>query len=119
MSTAYLPITITAQEGPVTLFECECVAEVEYHVSARDGLTYWHVANLKFEETRAEWDDTDRVWRRRTVAAVWVPKTLFAVLLPHVDRAALEEQLVDLLLSSGEISYTAPAMRADYHAEVR
>lgn len=119
MGTAYLPITITAQEGPVTLFECECVAEVEYHVSVRDGLTDWHVSNLKFEESRSEWDDTDRVWNRRKVAEAWAPKTLFAVLLDHIDATTLEEQLVDRLLSTGEISYAAPAMRADYHAGVR
>lgn len=119
MGTVYFPITITAQEGPVTLFECECVAEVEYHVAARDGLADWHVSNLKFEETRGEWDDTDQVWRRRTVAEVWAPKQLYNILKPYIDQTALEAKLVDLLTSTGELAYAAPSLRADHHAAVR
>lgn len=118
MGTAYLPITIAVQEGQVTLFECECVAEVEHHVTARDGLTDWHVSNLRFEETRAEWNDTDRVWTRCKLAETWAPKPLFNILLAHIDQTALEAQLVDLLLATGELSYSSPAMRADYHASV-
>lgn len=119
MGTAYFPITITAQEGQVTLFECDCVAEVEYHVTARDGLTDWHVSNLKFEETRGEWDNTDQVWRRRVVAETWAPKQLFNILKPHIDQAALEAELVERLTSTGELAFTGTAMRADHHAAVR
>ena len=116
MGTAYFPITISAQEGQVTLFECECVAEVEYHVTARDGLTDWHVSNLKFEKTR--WDVNRGVVNEVKVAEVWAPKQLYNILKPHIDQTALEAQLIDHLHNIGELSYTAPAMRADHHAAV-
>lgn len=118
MGTAYLPITIAVQEGQFTLFECEPVAEVEYHVSSRDGLTDWHVSNLRFDDDKRVWSDTDQAWITVKAGEVWAPKAWFNLLLPHIDQTALEAQLVDHLLATGELSYSSPAMRADYHAAV-
>lgn len=119
MGTAYFPITIAVREGHFTLFECEPVAEVEYQASARDGLTGWHVSNLRFDDDKRLWDDTDRVWITVKVGEVWAPKQWFNLLKPHIDQTALEAQLIDHLHNIGELSYAAPSLRADYHAAVR
>lgn len=118
MGTAYIDVTITAFEGPVFMFEVECVAEVEYQLSKRDGIDGWHVSNLRFDKFTREWDDTTGTWNKKRVAEAWASKTLFNVLLPYIDQTEIEDRLTDLLLSTGELSYAGADMRADYAARV-
>lgn len=118
MPTAYMEVLVAPREGAVTLFETEPVLEVEYQIE--DGeLDGWHVAKLKFQEFRSEWDDTDRAWRRKLVAETPCPDDLVEPLLDRLHMGDLEEQLRELLISTGEIGYaTRAAERADYHARL-
>lgn len=118
MGTAYLQTTITAEEGAVFLFETECVAEVEYEIEDGD-LSGWHIADFKFVKEQNVWNDTDKVWVRKVIETVWCPSALRPALLAYVDKAKIEEELEELLHSTGEIgSESSASMRSDYHARV-
>lgn len=117
MGTAYIPITINAEDNGVFLFETECVAEIEFQTDRSDGLTGWHVSNLRFDKMNSDY--CNGVWTRHKVAEAWASKSLFNVLLPYVDQRDLEERLVEKLLEDGEIALpSSAALRADYHAAV-
>ena len=118
MGTAYIDTVISVSDGGIILFEVECVAEVEYTTTRADGLEGWHVSNLRFDDTRTEWNDTEGVWQRRRIGEAWASKSLFNVLLPHIDQRELEEELVEHLYATGELAYANPCLRADYHAAV-
>lgn len=118
MGTAYLDVCITPRERGVTLFQAECIAEVEYVVT--DGeIDGWHVSNLKFQEYGGEWGDTAGTWSRKVSRETWCPKDLLKPLIERIDQTVLEETLFDLLRNTGEIgNRNTAAERADYHARV-
>lgn len=118
MSTAYIPITISAKEGPVALFDVEAVAEVEYETSRRDGLTDWHVRDFRFDQTSYRYDAATGKTTYTKVAEVWCSDDLRPLLVKYLDRRDLEERLVSHLIDEGEISYSNGSLAADYHASV-
>lgn len=117
MGTAYLDVCISPTHRGVTLFQAECIAEVEYQVDHGE-LAGWHVSNLKFQEIRSEWDDMARKWTRKIVAETSCPKDLLAPLIDRLDSSEIEEKLFDCLRDTGEIVPQIAAQRADYHARV-
>ena len=116
MGTAYIPVIIEAAEGSVSLFDAECIAEVEYNVS-RGDLEDWHVSDLKFERTEPHWTPDNRLIHRK-VAEAWCPDDLRAALIKRIDQSKLEADLCEHLHAEGELSYANDGQRADYHAAV-
>lgn len=118
MGTAYISTTITAEEGNVFLLETECIAEVEYVIEDGD-LSGWHISDFKFTKEQNVWNDTDKVWVRKVIETVWCPDALRPALLAYVDKDKIEEELEELLHSTGEIgSESSASMLSDYHARV-
>jgi hypothetical protein len=111
MGTAYLPIIIEVEEGTVSLFDAEAIAEVEYSVSHGE-LHDWHVSNLKFQKTAARRDASDRLIRV-VVGEAWCPDDLRAPLLKRINVSTLESDLTEHLYSEGVLSYAHEATRAD------
>ncbi len=116
MGTAYIPVIIEAAEGSVSLFDVECIAEVEYTTS-RSDLEDWHVSDLKFQKTEPHWTPDNRLIHR-TVAEAWCPDDLRAALIKRIDQSALEDKLVEHLYAAGEMSYANDGLRADYRSAV-
>lgn len=118
MGTAFIDTTVTAKIGDVYIIEKDCVAEVEYQTEDGD-LVDWYIRDFRFDDERAAWDDTDKVWTTRKVAEHWCPDELRPALLHYADKAHIEEKLVEKLISNGEIVLESSAdMLADYHARV-
>lgn len=118
MPTALIETTVTAMLGDVCVLEKDCTAEVEYQIED-GGLADWYIRDFRFDDERAVWDDTDKVWITRKVAEHWCPDELRPALLHYADKAHIEERLVEKLISDGEISLGSSAdLRADYFARV-
>ncbi len=117
MGTAYIETTITAEEGGVTLFETECVAEIDYETD-RGELADWHIRDFRFDETKSRWDQKSGSFKRRVVSSTWCPDDLRPVLIRYADQADIEDALYEQLRASGELTYANEALRADYRSAV-
>lgn len=115
MPTAYIDTVVTAKLGDVTLFETDCVAEVEYTVDAGE-LADWHITDFRFDA--CAYRVSDGAAKRVKTAEVWCPDILRPTLLEYADKDAIEEKLVEQLLADGEMYFTADDQRRDYHARV-
>ena len=118
MSTTYIPITISAKEGPVALFDVDCVAEIEYETNRRDGLTDWRVTDFRFDQVRSAYDATASQWIYTKISEVWCSDELRPLLMKYLDRRDLEERLVSHLIDEGEVCFSNGSVAADYRASV-
>ena len=118
MPTAYIPTTITAQEGPILLFETECLAEIEYQIERGEVLTGWRISGFRYDYDRQEVDPVSGTKVMKRLASMWASQPLYELLFPYVDQTALEAQLLEWLQDRGELTPVTPAMRAAYHAGV-
>ena len=113
-----IPTTITAMKDNICLFETDAIAHVEYDFDEFGGIS-WFVDQWTVEEASQVWNDTRRVWEKRTKVAA-VPETLAKVFDSYMDKEWLEEQLIERLLDAGVIDTgeTSASMRGDYQARV-
>lgn len=98
MGTCHLDIVIEPTNQGEILFQIECTAEIEYELDGHQ-LHDWDIIDLKFDKT-------------------WSNEVVLRALRPLVDVQKVEEQLIDKLAASGEISSVTVADRAAYHAGV-
>lgn len=118
MGTAYIETTITAEEGGVTLFETECVAEIDYETDHGE-LADWSIRDFRFDRYEGRWNAAKGVYERVKAGEVWCQtEDLRRVLLSYADMDAIREELADKLHQTGELTYANPALRGDYHSRV-
>lgn len=118
MGTAYIETTITAEACGVTLFEADCVAEIDYETD-RGALADWSIRDFRFDLYEPRWNQRTAAFDRVKKGEVWCPNDdLRKVLISYADKAHLAEKLEDLLHVSGELTHGNAALRADHHAAV-
>ena len=116
MSTTYIPITVSIKEAS---FDVECVAEIEYETSRRDGLTGWRVTDFRYDQIRSAYDATASQWIYTKISEQWCSDEMRPVLMKYLDRRDLEERLVSHLIDEGELCFSNGSVAAaDYNASV-
>jgi hypothetical protein len=91
----YVPVTITVCKDDVCLFEADCEARIEYEIV--DGLPDWDVTEFHFDAVGTE--PGKRIYTKITRT-----EPLFKILYQNLDREWLHEQVMEAVISNGEIS---------------
>jgi hypothetical protein len=91
----YVPITATVWKHGVVLFETDCEALIEYEIV--DGLPDWDISEFHFDAVGTE--PGKRIYTKITRT-----EPLFNILYQDIDREWLHEQVMEAVISNGEIS---------------
>jgi hypothetical protein len=85
----YIPVTATVYKDGIVLFETDCEARIEYEIV--DDLPDWDISEFHFSDSG-----------KYTKVGRHMP--LFHILYDAMNREWLHEQVMEAVISNGEIS---------------